>query len=162
MSGTGNKISNLRNKRGLTQQELADRLNVSRSLVAMWENGRRTPDYFSIAAMAKVFGVEKTEIIDNKHSDVRHSTEATIIDNEIADMIGGTDLTETKEELSKRVNAFLSKQNTKDNEIFMARYLFKKSYKEIATDLRISQNAVSVKLTRLRKRLRRFIKENEK
>ena len=112
--------------------------------------------------MAKVFGVEKTEIIDNKHSDVRHSTEATIIDNEIADMIGGTDLTETKEELSKRVNAFLSKQNTKDNEIFMARYLFKKSYKEIATDLRISQNAVSVKLTRLRKRLRRFIKENEK
>ena len=158
MSATGNKISNLRNKRGLTQQELADRLNVSRSLVAMWENEKRTPDYFSIAAMANVFGVEKTEIIDNKLNEDRHSTESGAIDNEIEDMTGGIDSAESKEELSMAVKAFLSRQSTKDNEIFMARYLFKKTYKEIAADMRISENNISVRLTRLRKRLRRFIK----
>ena len=73
-------------------------------------------------------------------------------------MTGGIDSAESKEELSMAVKAFLSRQSTKDNEIFMARYLFKKTYKEIAADMRIIENNISVRLTRLRKRLRRFIK----
>ena len=37
-------IADLRAEKGLTQQELADQLAVSRSLVSLWESGARTPD----------------------------------------------------------------------------------------------------------------------
>lgn len=40
-----NKIKNLRNALGLTQQELACKVGVERSVIAMIENGSRKPSY---------------------------------------------------------------------------------------------------------------------
>ena len=40
----GNTLSRLRAERGLSQQELADQLHVTRSAVANWESGHRMPD----------------------------------------------------------------------------------------------------------------------
>ena len=162
MKATADKISNLRTRQGLTQQELADRLNVSRSLVAMWEAGTRTPDYFCIDGMARVFGVNKSEIVDPADGASDSSSELDRIINEISDIEDSEGFPGSKEELLAAMRSFLSKQSTKDNEIFMARYLFKRSYKEIAFDLKMGQKAVSARLSRLRKKLRRFFKEDRK
>ena len=162
MKGTAEKIANLRIRQRLTQQELADKLNVSRSLVAMWEAGTRAPDYFSIDRMAKVFGVDKFEIVDPADSPANSSPEIDLIKKEISDIEGSDGLPRTKTELLAAMKSFLSKQSTKDNEIFMARYLFKKAYKEIASDLKIGQKSVSVRLSRLRKKLRKYLTEERK
>jgi len=37
-------VKTLRNRLGLTQTALADRLGVDQSLISKWENGERTPD----------------------------------------------------------------------------------------------------------------------
>jgi len=41
----GQQIALWRKKRGWTQQQLADKLGVPRSLVAQWESGKRRPHY---------------------------------------------------------------------------------------------------------------------
>ena len=57
MAGASETIVKLRTEKGWSQQELADRLLVSRSLVSMWELGSRKPDRFSVERMADLFGV---------------------------------------------------------------------------------------------------------
>ena len=44
-------IAKLRSGKAMSQQDLADSLFVSRSLVAMWETGARTPDSYSLERM---------------------------------------------------------------------------------------------------------------
>lgn len=168
MSDAAEKISKLRIQNGLTQQELAEKLCTSRSLVAMWEAGTRTPDYCSIVRMAEMFGVEKSEFVCGQGGDgsavnnARSPSEPGAIDNEIAEIVRKIAPRASKEELTAVLKAFLSTRGTRDNEIFMARYLFKKSYKEIALDLKMSASAVSVRLSRMRKKLTRFILEEKK
>ena len=48
----GNRIKELRESRGITQAQLADRLNVTRSTVANWEAGNRLPDLSMLALLA--------------------------------------------------------------------------------------------------------------
>ena len=51
------KIINLRKSRGWSQEELAERLNVSRQSVSKWESGISNPDLDKIVAMSALFGV---------------------------------------------------------------------------------------------------------
>ncbi len=51
------KIIQLRKKQGWSQEELAERLDVSRQSVSKWEGAQSTPDLNKILAMAELFGV---------------------------------------------------------------------------------------------------------
>ncbi len=51
------KILYLRKKLGLTQEELAEQLNVSRQSISKWESAHSVPDISKIMAMAKLFSV---------------------------------------------------------------------------------------------------------
>lgn len=51
----GDKIKELRNKKGLYQQELADIMNVSKSTIAMWETNKREPSSEMLIALANFF-----------------------------------------------------------------------------------------------------------
>ena len=53
----GNKIKELREKKEIFQQELADALSVSKSTVAMWETNKREPDLETINKIAAYFSV---------------------------------------------------------------------------------------------------------
>lgn len=53
----GNTIAALRKKRGLTQSELAEKLNVSNKAVSKWENGQGYPDISLFPALSSLFGV---------------------------------------------------------------------------------------------------------
>lgn len=51
------KLQRLRKQRGLTQEELAQALYVSRTAISKWESGRGYPSIDSLKAIAKFFGV---------------------------------------------------------------------------------------------------------
>ncbi|MBR2885414.1 MAG: helix-turn-helix domain-containing protein, partial [Clostridia bacterium] len=53
----GNNILSLRKKRGITQAELAQKLNISDKTVSKWENGQGYPDIAMLPALASIFGV---------------------------------------------------------------------------------------------------------
>lgn len=55
-------LRRLRTQKGLTQAQLAEKLFVSRSTVAKWENGLGLPAPDSMAALEKLFGVSPQEI----------------------------------------------------------------------------------------------------
>jgi transcriptional regulator with XRE-family HTH domain len=53
----GHTIKRLRKERSLTQEELAEQLNVTAQAVSKWENGTGMPDISQIVPLAGVFGV---------------------------------------------------------------------------------------------------------
>ncbi|MCC8016521.1 MAG: XRE family transcriptional regulator [Clostridiales bacterium] len=60
------ELKKLRISRGLTQQELADELKLSRSAIGMYENGERTPDIYMINLIADFFNVSTDSLIGRK------------------------------------------------------------------------------------------------
>jgi len=57
-----NKLEELRTKKGLTQQELADRLDVSRQTIISLEQGRYNPSILLAFKTAKFFGLTIEEV----------------------------------------------------------------------------------------------------
>lgn len=57
------KLQELRKQRGLTQEELAQSLYVSRTAISKWESGRGYPNIDSLKAIAKFFGVTIDELL---------------------------------------------------------------------------------------------------
>ena len=62
---TGHKIAMLRTQANLTQEQLAEKLYVTRELVSKWETGKRNPDYKTIVKLAEIFSVDTDEIINH-------------------------------------------------------------------------------------------------
>lgn len=62
-------------------------------------------------------------------------------------------------ELSALLDSFLEALPREDRVIFMRRYWFSDSYRQIAERVGISEGNVSVRLTRIRKRLRKYLAE---
>ena len=58
MGNFANVFKNLRIQAGLTQQEMADRLKISRSSIGMYENGEREPSFELLEAIADFFNVD--------------------------------------------------------------------------------------------------------
>ncbi|MBR5524142.1 MAG: helix-turn-helix transcriptional regulator [Clostridia bacterium] len=77
------KLQELRKQRGLTQEELARALYVSRTAVSKWESGRGTPNIDSLKQIAVFFSVSVDELLsgdqlltiaqqDNKRQEKRY------------------------------------------------------------------------------------------
>ncbi len=60
---TGRFISELRKEKGLTQAELAEKLNVTDKAVSKWETGRSVPDVSLLIPLSENLGVTVTEIL---------------------------------------------------------------------------------------------------
>ena len=56
-------IKNLRKKRGMTQDELAVRLNVVRQTVSKWEKGFSVPDAYMLQKLAEVLEISVSELL---------------------------------------------------------------------------------------------------
>ena len=61
---TGAIIKELREKRNLTQVELADSLCVSSKTISKWETGKGYPDILLLESIAKVFNISISELIN--------------------------------------------------------------------------------------------------
>lgn len=51
------RLTNLRNKRNISQYEVAEKLNVDRSRYCKWEQGKSRPSYEMLAQIADFFNV---------------------------------------------------------------------------------------------------------
>lgn len=60
------KLQALRRQRGWTQEELAQRLYVSRTAVSKWESGRGIPGIDSLKAISQVFGVSIDSLLSGE------------------------------------------------------------------------------------------------
>lgn len=60
---TGAVIKDLREKKKMTQRELAEKLAVSDKTVSKWETGKGYPDITLLEPIAKAFGISVTELI---------------------------------------------------------------------------------------------------
>ena len=63
----GQRIRQLRMDHNLTQQELADRMFVSRKTIGNWETGNRLPDISMLSRLAFQLGVETYELLDEMY-----------------------------------------------------------------------------------------------
>lgn len=63
---TGAVIRELREKKGMTQADLAQRLFVSDKTVSKWENGKGYPDISLLDPIAKLFGVSIAELVSGE------------------------------------------------------------------------------------------------
>ena len=71
MKQIGARIRVLREKQGLTQQELADRLQVTRQTVSNYEIGRSQPDLEMLEQLANVLNVDVAVLLGNGQTSVR-------------------------------------------------------------------------------------------
>ena len=58
-----------RDRLGMSQEALAERLGVSRQAVSKWENGTSDPNTSNLIALAKLYGISAEELLKN----VEHS-----------------------------------------------------------------------------------------
>lgn len=61
---TGQKIQTLRKQRGLTQEQLAQRLGVSRQAVSRWELDESLPETANLLPLGEVLGVSLDTLLD--------------------------------------------------------------------------------------------------
>ena len=63
MSSIGSKIAFYRKANGMTQEDLAKKLEVSAQAVSKWENDITCPDIQSLAPLAKIFGTTTDDLL---------------------------------------------------------------------------------------------------
>lgn len=60
----GSRLKALRNSQKLTQQQLADRIGVAKSVVSYYESGDRYPSYDVLVKIARVFHTSTDYLLD--------------------------------------------------------------------------------------------------
>ena len=60
---TAERLVQLRKSHGLSQEELAEKLNVSRQAVSKWERAESSPDTDNLIALATLYGVTLDEVV---------------------------------------------------------------------------------------------------
>lgn len=60
----GNNLFHARKRRGLSQEDVAQRLGVSRQTVSKWETGETVPDIRQSKKMAALYNISLDELID--------------------------------------------------------------------------------------------------
>ena len=143
---TGERIAELRSSAGLSQQQLADMLYVSRDLVSKWETGKRLPDYRYIEAIGSLFSVDPDELL------ARDSVCLTELAASVPD-----GYPEDAEKLKDDLNTFLSTISERDAGIFVRRYYFFEDAAVIGERYGIGRGYVRTVLMRTRRKLRRYL-----
>ena len=62
------KIVLLRKMKGMSQEDLAEELGVSRQSISKWEGAQTVPDLKRILSMAELFGVSTDTLLREKNS----------------------------------------------------------------------------------------------
>lgn len=99
------KLMDLRKKNGWSQEELAEKLNVSRQAVSKWESAQSVPDMSRIIQLSELFGVSTDYLLKDELEQAEVSGETTVADSltRTVDMEEASAFLKTKEENSRRV-----------------------------------------------------------
>lgn len=69
----GDKLLELRKKKGLSQEEVAYELNVTRQTVSKWETNQTTPDFDKIAPLCKLYDISTDELLTGKMKEEKNN-----------------------------------------------------------------------------------------
>ena len=64
----GSKLNNARNEKGITQEQAAELLDVSRQTISNWENNRSYPDIISVIKMSDIYSVSLDHLLKEEKS----------------------------------------------------------------------------------------------
>lgn len=112
----GERIRSLRGELQLTQKELADKLEITRSALSLYETNKREPDYATIKRIADFFGVTVDYLVGR--SDKKKSTDTDNLPQTIAaDLPEGWDKLppEAREDVIDFIKYVRQKYGKKDN-----------------------------------------------
>ena len=73
-----NKLYELRKQKGFSQEELANRLNVSRQTISKWEVGESTPDMEKLVAISDLFEVSLDELVKGEEPKLAEPSEQKV------------------------------------------------------------------------------------
>lgn len=80
----GEKLFELRKEKNLSQEEVAERLNVTRQTVSKWETNQSTPDFDKIIPLCKLFEIGAEELLTgNKPEEQNGEAEISKEENRI-------------------------------------------------------------------------------
>ena len=73
MKSIGETIASLRKKKGMTQNELAEKMNVTDKAVSKWERDLSCPDVNTISRLAEVLNTSVDELLQAKNKEYSNS-----------------------------------------------------------------------------------------
>lgn len=85
----GKKLYELRKQKGLTQEELAEILYVSRTAISKWESGRGFPNIESLKSISKYFSVSLDQLISGEEILEIAGSDSKEKQNHLRDLIFG-------------------------------------------------------------------------
>ncbi len=84
----GEKLRFLRTKESITQEALAEKLNVSRSAIAKWETNNGTPDISNLKMISQIFAISMDELLDEAYQIDESSLKEVTSDRSCSEYIG--------------------------------------------------------------------------
>lgn len=80
METIGRTIASLRKEKGMTQNELAEKMNVTDKAVSKWERDLSCPDINTISKLADILDVSVEELLKVKNKDYLNDKNKELID----------------------------------------------------------------------------------
>ena len=97
-----NKLYELRKQKGFSQEELANRLNVSRQTISKWEVGESTPDMEKLVAISDLFEISLDELVLDKEEETIPVASEQIVKSELYSDIKEHVLTEDNKKKTRK------------------------------------------------------------
>lgn len=68
----GNKIKSVRQDKGLTQKDIAEKLHVSRKTISSWETGRSYPDIGTLVELSDIYQISLDKLLREDTTMIKH------------------------------------------------------------------------------------------
>lgn len=117
----GERITELRNERNISQAQLARLLNVSRQAVSKWENDLTAPDTLNLIRISDVLDTDVEYLATGKHSLRYAPAQVVTVDRVVEKLVEKPIYIEKIVEIEKPVEIILEKPIIK--KVFRTRYL---------------------------------------
>lgn len=75
----GTKLKNARSNANLTQEDIAEKIGVSRQTVSNWENNKSYPDIISVIRLSDIYGISLDTLLKEDENMIKHLDESTNI-----------------------------------------------------------------------------------
>ncbi len=75
----GKKLKDARIKAKFTQEEIAEKLNVSRQTISNWENEKSYPDIISVIELSSLYSISLDDLLKGDEKMIEHLEESTNI-----------------------------------------------------------------------------------
>lgn len=73
----GSKLKNARNDANFTQEEIAEKLGVSRQTISNWENCKSYPDIISVIKLSDIYSISLDALLKEDENMIKHLDEST-------------------------------------------------------------------------------------